>query len=196
MNLPNRLTVLRVVLALVFIFILPIQGLVAKSIALFIFATASFTDYLDGAIARKYGLITPFGGFLDPIADKALTFSAFCGFIQLGLIPAWMVVLIMVRELSVTGVRLLMRHDPKKASAASIGKHKTVIQFTAILSILIYLILRETAFWSLRWNGLAQQTIDWFMMFVVAFTVYSGYVYVWMNRQYLVEQAPQGSVKQ
>ncbi len=190
MNLPNRLTVLRMILALVFIFVLPLQSLTAKVVALLIFAVASFTDYLDGTIARKQGLITPFGSFLDPVADKALTFSAFCGFVQLDLIPAWMVVLIMVRELSVTGVRLLMRNDPKRASAGTSGKHKTVIQFAAILSILLYLIVRETAFWNLQWNTLSQAIIHWSMAFVVAFTIYSGYVYLWLNRQYLTEHPP------
>ncbi len=187
MNLPNRLTVSRVVLALVLIFVLPLEGIAAKIAALLIFAAASFTDFLDGTIARKTGTITPFGSFLDPIADKALTFSAFCAFIELGIIPAWMVVLILVRDLSVTGLRLLMRKDPKKASAGKSGKHKTVIQFTAILLILVYLILRETSFWPDSWDGAALITIWWFMVFVVGFTIYSGFVYLYDNRQYLTE---------
>ena len=189
MNLPNRLTVLRVILALVFIFILPLAGPAAKVLALLIFSLASFTDYLDGSIARKTGTTTPFGAFLDPIADKALTFSAFCGFIQLGIVPAWMVVLIVVRDLSVTGLRLLMHGDVKKASAQISGKHKTVIQFSAILFILVYLILRETPFWRMDWNAPSGLVIYWGMIYVVGFTLYSGIVYIYANRRYLTGSA-------
>ena len=188
MNLPNRLTLSRILLAIAFIFVLPLAGIAAKITALFIFTVASLTDYWDGYIARKEGIITPLGIFLDPVADKALTFSAFCGFVQIGLIPAWMVVLIVVRDLSVTGLRLVMSNDLKKASAGKGGKHKTVIQFAAILLILVYLIFREGAFWNSDWNVLSLEIIRWVMLYVVAFTVYSGVNYLYIHRQYLTEK--------
>ena len=83
-----------------------------------------------------------------------------------------------------------MRNDPKRASAGTSGKHKTVIQFTAILLILVYLIVRETAFWQPQWDDIAHPIVHWFMAFVVGFTIYSGYVYLWLNRQYLTEHPP------
>ena len=190
MNLPNRLTTSRIILALALIFILPLPGIFSKIAALIIFSAASLTDYWDGRIARRSGAITPFGIFLDPIADKALTFSAFCGFIEIGVVPAWMVVLILVRDLSVTGLRLLLSNDLKKASSGKSGKHKTVIQFSAILLILAYLILRQTSFWRTEWDDLSLKLIYWFMLYVVGFTLYSGARYLYIHRQYLKGNFP------
>lgn len=182
MNLPNRLTLSRIFLSLIFIFILPLPGILAKTVSFFIFLVASLTDYWDGQIARTTGQITPLGRFLDPVADKALTFSAFCGFVQLQLVPAWMVVLIVVRDLSITGVRLLMPFDSKKIAAQKSGKHKTVIQFAAILFILSYLVFRETFFWHSSWEPISLQLIHGFMAWVVLVTLYSGVRYLYQNR--------------
>jgi len=107
MNLPNKLTISRMVLTFIFMFFLFSSGLAAKSVALAVFILASLTDYYDGAIARKTGQITNLGKILDPIADKVLTLAAFLAFVQMGLVEAWMVVVIIMRELFITGVRLV-----------------------------------------------------------------------------------------
>ncbi|MDD2214808.1 MAG: CDP-diacylglycerol--glycerol-3-phosphate 3-phosphatidyltransferase [Oscillospiraceae bacterium] len=123
MNLPNKLTVMRIVLIpLVLIFLLPLPWSQAAAwndflssggrlIALLFFMIASFTDYLDGHIARARGIVTNLGKFLDPIADKMLVLSAFIALTELGRISSWIPVIILFRELSVTGIRLLAAKD-------------------------------------------------------------------------------------
>ena len=110
MNLPNKLTMFRVVLIPVFIVVL-MSGLIAEPasryIAVVIFCVASFTDYLDGHIARKYNLVTNFGKFMDPLADKLLVSAAMICMIELGMLPAWVVIIIISREFIITGFRLI-----------------------------------------------------------------------------------------
>ena len=110
MNLPNKLTMFRVVLIPVFIVVL-MSGLIAEPasryIAVVIFCIASFTDYLDGHIARKYNLVTNFGKFMDPLADKLLVSAAMICMIELGMLPAWVVIIIISREFIITGFRLI-----------------------------------------------------------------------------------------
>ena len=107
MNLPNKLTILRIALAVVFVVLLFIPGLPAKIGALITFLAASLTDLLDGYLAKKNGQITDFGILMDPIADKILILSAFLAFVQMQLVEAWMVVIIIFREAVVTGLRVL-----------------------------------------------------------------------------------------
>ena len=121
MNLPNKLTIIRIILSFVFMFLLFTQGLLAKVLALITFLIASITDFYDGYLARKYNLITDLGKLLDPIADKILVLSAFLAFVEMGIIPAWMVVIIILRELVITGVRIFAITDGK-ILAASIAR--------------------------------------------------------------------------
>ena len=109
MNLPNKLTLLRIILIPFFVFFLlaPVDIPGKQYIALGIFAFASLTDLIDGKIARKYNLVTNFGKFMDPIADKLLVSSAMIAFVQMGLLPAWMVIIIIAREFIISGFRLV-----------------------------------------------------------------------------------------
>ncbi|MGB3112317.1 MAG: CDP-diacylglycerol--glycerol-3-phosphate 3-phosphatidyltransferase, partial [Candidatus Omnitrophota bacterium] len=105
MNLPNKITLIRIALVFIFMLFLFMKGLTFKILALATFMLAAFSDYLDGFIAKRYGIVSDFGKLMDPIADKILTLAAFLAFVEMKLIPAWMVVIILMRELIITGIR-------------------------------------------------------------------------------------------
>ena len=107
MNIANKLTISRIVLTFVFMFFLFSKGLASKVLALAVFAVASWTDFLDGFLAKKRNEITDFGKLMDPIADKILVIAAFLAFVEMKLIPAWIVVIIVFREFTITGLRLI-----------------------------------------------------------------------------------------
>ena len=181
-SLPNFLTCSRIALTVVFMFLLFLPGAVFKGMTLFVFLLASFTDYLDGRLARKMNITSSFGKLMDPIADKILTLSAFLAFVQMAIIPAWMAVAIITRDLLITGLRLLMPEKGDNQSARSSGKHKTVLQFAAIVGVLIFLTLKETSLWNPIWTPDALRFIYWGMLFIVAITLWSGVRYVIKNR--------------
>src|ERR1700730_10326778 len=130
MNLPNKLTLGRLVLTLMFVLVFFCQLRFRETIALLLFSAASITDYFDGKIARRDKLITNFGILMDPLADKILICSAFIAFVGRGWIPAWMVVVVVARELSITGLRLLAASNHVILAAEGYGKHKTISQIT------------------------------------------------------------------
>ena len=133
MNLPNKLTMFRVVLIPFFIVFLLVPTIPAgKWIALAIFIVASLTDILDGKIARKYNLVTNFGKFMDPLADKLLVCSALICLIELQRIPSWMVVLIIAREFTISGFRLIAADNGVVIAASYFGKFKTTFQMIAV----------------------------------------------------------------
>ena len=133
MNLPNKLTMFRVILIPFFIVFLLVPGIPAgKWIALAIFIVASLTDLLDGKIARKYNLVTNFGKFMDPLADKLLVYSALICLIELQRIPSWMVVVIMAREFTISGFRLVAAENGVVIAASYFGKFKTTFQMIAV----------------------------------------------------------------
>jgi CDP-diacylglycerol--glycerol-3-phosphate 3-phosphatidyltransferase len=140
MNLPNKLTMFRVVLIPVFIVVL-MSGLIAEPasryIAVVIFCVASFTDYLDGHIARKYNLVTNFGKFMDPLADKLLVSAAMICMIELGMLPALVVIIIISREFIITGFRLIAAEGGLVIAASWWGKIKTVTQMAMIILMLL-----------------------------------------------------------
>ena len=141
MNLANKLTISRIILAGIFILCLFIRGIGAKFFGLAVFLTACITDYYDGLIARRENSITAFGMLMDPIADKILVLGAFLAFVEMKIIPAWTAMVIIARELVITGIRMLALSKKKVLSAETAGKHKTVSQMVAVLSILIFLII-------------------------------------------------------
>nr|WP_297396727.1 CDP-diacylglycerol--glycerol-3-phosphate 3-phosphatidyltransferase [uncultured Peptostreptococcus sp.] len=174
MNLPNKLTVFRICMVPLFmLFIyLPIPG--KYLISLIIFAIAAITDALDGRIARKYNLVTDFGKFMDPLADKLLVIAALTCMIKPGLVPAWIVVVIVARELAVSIMRAIAAADGKVIAAGNSGKLKTVTQMFAIVFLLlgahtdIGLILK----------------IGTVLIYLAAIlTIYSGYEYFSKNKE-------------
>ena len=133
MNLPNKLTIFRVILIPFFIVALLVPGIPAGNwIALAIFIVASLTDLLDGKIARKYNLVTNFGKFMDPLADKLLVCSALICLVELARIPSWMVVIIIAREFTISGFRLIAADNGVVIAASYWGKFKTTFQMIAV----------------------------------------------------------------
>ena len=150
MNIANRLTIARIVMIPLFLLMMcfPKDTLgmvnvfhsnlsVSWVLAMIIFTIASITDFLDGYLARKYHLITNFGKFADPLADKLLVMTAFITLVGAGVIPMWIVAVIVCRELAVTGLRLLLVNDGEVLAAAWPGKVKTATQMLAIIFLLI-----------------------------------------------------------
>src|SRR5437899_10536650 len=137
MNLPNKLTISRFLLTVAFLVVIFSEVPYHESLALLLFSAASLTDYFDGKIARRDKLITNFGILMDPLADKILVCSALIAFVGRGWMPAWMVVIIVARELAITGLRLLAASKNVVLGAEGYGKHKTVSQIVAIIAILV-----------------------------------------------------------
>lgn len=186
MNLPNKLTIIRIFLIPIFmlVLLLPLDWgnvvLATTSIPLtqllgaIIFALASITDFADGQIARKHHLVTNFGKFADPLADKMLVMTAFIILVQMGKVPAWVAAIIVCRELAVTGLRLIIvENDGKVMAAAMPGKIKTTTQMFAI----IFLFLNNVFFAAI--NIPIGEILLYICLF---FTVYSGVDYFYNAR--------------
>ena len=179
MNLPNVLTVLRILLTFIFIYMIGQEGVSAKIYASLIFAAAALTDFFDGYYARKHNLITNFGKVMDPIADKFLMLSAFFIFSQGQIIPGWMFWVIFIREAGITVWRFWAMKKGRVLAAENLGKFKTVAQIMAVCIILIYIIFHE-----LHPNhALAYVTlsINIIMLITIGLTLFSGGSYVWNN---------------
>lgn len=140
MNLPNKLTVVRVLMIPFFVwFMLPSLGgemAASKWIALAIFCIASLTDLLDGKIARKYNLVTNFGKFMDPLADKLLVGAAMICLVEMGRLPAWIVIVIISREFIISGFRLIASDNGIVIASSYWGKFKTVFQMAMIIVLI------------------------------------------------------------
>lgn len=186
MNLPNKLTVLRLFLTVFFVASLAIPYPFHQTVALGIFVLASLTDYLDGVIARRYNLITDFGKLMDPLADKILTASAFICLIPLGAIQVWAVILIISREFLITGLRLLAGTKNQILPAEKLGKHKTAWQMITIVFFLLLFASRE---WATEQSDQFLQTGriigNLLVSITVILTAYSGLAYFWKNRRLL-----------
>ena len=142
MNLPNKLTILRVILIPFFVAALLAGGgqiPVLRYLAAAIFIVASLTDMLDGKIARKYNLVTNFGKFMDPLADKLLVCAALICLVELRQIPAWMVIVIVSREFTISGFRLVAAEQGIVIAASYWGKFKTTFQMIAVILMILNL---------------------------------------------------------
>ena len=179
MNLPNKLTMFRVILIPFFVFFLLInpESQAMRIIALIIFIVASLTDMLDGKIARKYNLVTNFGKFMDPLADKLLVCSALICLISTGQIYSWVVIIIVAREFIISGFRLIAAENGIVIAANIWGKLKTVSQMVMIIILVANF---QFAFW---------QVLGQIMIWVsLALTVISLVIYIKDNSQVLKEQ--------
>ncbi len=154
MNLPNKLTILRMIMVPFFVLfmLVPIGGPANKWIALAIFVVASLTDTLDGYIARRDHLITDFGKFMDPLADKLLVCSALICFVELGDLPAWMVIVIIAREFIISGFRLVASDNGIVIAASKTGKLKTISQMVMVVLVIadlggVFDVLKQIFIW-------------------------------------------------
>ena len=179
MNPANFLTCSRAVLAGAVVFFIFSFNPFGRVVALFLFVVAALTDYWDGWIARELGQVSAFGKLMDPLADKALTLSAFLSFWRLGLLPFWMVAVIAVRDAAVTASRFWVPAEARGASSG--GKHKTVLQILFIIAVLCYLVARELPQWKEAWNARALVFINSGMVFIVFVTVWTGTRVVFKN---------------
>lgn len=172
MNTPNKLTVARMIMVPFFVLFMlaGFAGTAGKWIALAIFVVASLTDYLDGHLARKYNLVTDFGKFMDPLADKLLVVSAMLWFVEAGQMPAWTVLIVVAREFAVTGLRLVAVDNRRVIAAGWSGKVKTA---TTMVCICLMLLPIPAAL-----NAVC-------VALIVATTVYSGAEYFIKNRDVL-----------
>ena len=171
MNLPNKLTIARVIAVPVFIAAFMLEWYIA---AFVIFVAASFTDYLDGHLARKWNLVSNFGKIMDPLADKVLVYSALCLMIPT-LIPGWMMIIILAREFTVAGMRTVAASEGIVIAAGMSGKIKTVLQMIAVCLLLLVPAFPEI---TILWY--AAQGFLWASLIM---TVYSGVEYVLQNKQ-------------
>ena len=190
MNLPNKITIGRFFLAFIFMIFLFWNVPYSKMIALIVFSIAAISDYFDGYIAKKYNIVSDFGKIMDPVADKVLTLSAFLAFVEMKLVPAWMVVIIIMRELIITGIRLMALRHNEVLPAGKGGKHKTVSQILSIVVILIFLVIRDAGvngfdFWNQSFEYWYKQGIFILMIITVTLTVLSGASYLLGNKKYL-----------
>ena len=192
MNLPNKLTVLRVILVPFFVFFL-LESYIPHHnlIALIIFAIASYTDHLDGKIARRDNLITNFCKFMDPLADKILVISALICFVASGTVSPWFLILITLREFAVTQIRLIASSGKGKVIAANIwGKIKTVSQIVAIIIIILSAYIKELSAMGLfpveGVLGTALYVTEIAVMVIcTALTLFSGWIYIKDNLEFI-----------
>ncbi len=195
MNLPNKLTVSRFGFTAAFLVAFFSESLpYNETLALIFFCLGGMTDFLDGEIARRRKLITNFGILMDPLADKILVCSAFIAFVEFRLVEAWMVVIIVGRELAITGLRLLAASKNQVLAAEGLGKHKTISQITTIISILVLVSYQEWgAFGRLfAFEVFTRPWVVWFAAltkwFTVALTILSGAMYLWRNRAVYMDE--------
>jgi len=166
MNLPNKLTVMRVAAVPFFValMLIPVNGQICegwcKWTALAIFIIAAFTDLFDGRIARKYKLVTNFGKFMDPLADKLLVCSALICLVELERIPAWIVIVIIAREFVISGIRLIAADDGVVIAASQWGKYKTVFQMIMVGFMIGNLPIFDVLTQILMWIALALTLIS------------------------------------
>ena len=172
MNLPNKLTIARIIAVPFFIAAYMLGYYPA---ALVLFCAASVTDYFDGKIARERGLVTNFGKIMDPLADKILVYSALCLFIESDLIKAWMLILILAREFIIAGMRTVAASEGRVLAAGMSGKIKTVLQMFAVIFFLAAL-----SFSSIRPTLMIVANAVFIAALVM--TVYSGCEYVLKNK--------------
>ncbi len=200
MNIANKLTLTRIVLVPLFMLYMFYDNVYTRVTALVVFIVAALTDLFDGRIARRYNCVSNFGKFMDPLADKLLVSAAFISFVGLEelQIPAWMVVCVVSREFSITGLRTLAASQGKIISASKSGKFKTTFQIATIIVVLLILIVNawinklgstgvflfDSGSLSKYYLELCLEKIPYYLMFITtSITVFSGFIYVVKNKE-------------
>ncbi len=183
MNIANKITISRIFMVPLFMVLLLSDIAYGRPLALAVFVVASATDWVDGYLARKYHLISKFGQFMDPLADKILVMAALIGFVELGDLPSWVVVLILARELLISIFRAVAASEGIVIAASKWGKYKTVSQM--IMIILLLLGNYPFSQWGIP--------MDWiFVWLAVALTLISGGDYIYKNKAVLAENSGNG----
>ena len=192
LTLPNQLTLLRILLTPVFAYLLLSESSLSRQLSLAVFIVAALTDWYDGWFARKFGDTSRWGKFLDPLADKILSSAALLVYVQLGLVDAWMVWIVIIRDFLITGLRSYAEYKDQPIVTSKTAQAKTFGQFVVIYYILILYVSRSVPFIHSEWGG----TIDTLMHPLVLFgmmltvtlsTVGTGIAYLFDNRTFLRE---------
>jgi CDP-diacylglycerol--glycerol-3-phosphate 3-phosphatidyltransferase len=185
MNWANRLTISRLILTVLFVAMLNCAWPYARTAAFIIFLIAGVTDFVDGEIARRYGIITNFGKLMDPLVDKIMMAAAFISLVPMGAIPAWAATTVVAREFLITGLRLMASARGQVLPAERLGKHKTSWQIITVIFFLGLLAAEElrygnrnSGWWPPAWYQ-AGPVLVWI---TVALTLYSGLRYAWRHR--------------
>jgi CDP-diacylglycerol--glycerol-3-phosphate 3-phosphatidyltransferase len=186
MNWANRLTLSRLMLTVLFVLALNSSWHYARTSALLIFLVAGLTDFIDGEIARRYGIVTNFGKLMDPLVDKIMMAAAFISLVPLKAVPAWAATAVVARDFLITGLRLMASAQGRVLPAERLGKQKTswqiitIIFFLALLSVDELRYAGETTIWWMRAWHEAGPVLVWI---TVALTIYSGLGFTWRNRE-------------
>jgi CDP-diacylglycerol--glycerol-3-phosphate 3-phosphatidyltransferase len=185
MNWANRLTLSRLVLTILFVAALNSSWQYGRTTALVIFLVAGFTDFVDGEIARRYGIITNFGKLMDPLVDKIMMAAAFISLVPMRAVPAWAATAVVARDFLITGLRLTAAAKGHVLPAERLGKQKTSWQIITVIFFLALLAASElryaderSTWWLRAWNE-AGPILVWI---TVALTIYSGVGFTWRNR--------------
>jgi len=186
MTLPNQLTILRIFLSPVFLFLFLQNDPLLKQISLFVFIIAALSDWYDGWLARKFNYITEWGKFMDPLADKFLTSVGFLGLVFVGLLELWMVIIIIVRDFSVTLLRIYADKKEFVFVTSYYAKWKTLLQMTFLYYLLILYVANVTLYLGEAhkelFNILLNKYLVYYVMLLITFiTLHTGYVYVRKN---------------
>lgn len=193
MNLANRLTIIRIIIAPLFIILLLVDGAWTKYSALLLFILASLTDLYDGRIARARGVVTSFGKFMDPLADKIIVLGALICFVALGEVWAWMVIIILAREVMITHLRFIGASKGIIIPAGRWGKHKTATQMIAVSITLVVIAIKSTfASFAISAPSLLAQilkcTPNALVGLAVIMTIISGVLYIGKHREVLTKR--------
>ncbi len=187
MVLPNQLTTLRIILTPIFLLLFISGNPFYMQISLGIYIIAAITDWYDGWLARKFNYITTWGKFMDPLADKILTSTAFFAFVAIGVLELWMVLIVVFRDVIITGLRLFADWQKKSFTTSNLAKIKTVVQMIFIFYLLIVFTLRENEYLKTNlaavFEILTNSSLIYYLMLVITlFTFITGLVYLYQNR--------------
>src|SRR6266581_4714570 len=191
MNWANRLTLSRLALTVLFVVLLSSSWHYARTAAFVIFVIAGLTDFIDGEIARRYGVITNFGKLMDPLVDKIMVAAAFISLVPLKAVPAWAATTVVARDFLITGLRMMASAKGKVLPAEMLGKQKTSWQVVTVIFFLVMLSLHElryaneTSTWWLRAWDEAGPILVWI---TVALTIYSALGYAWRHRELIAPE--------
>jgi CDP-diacylglycerol--glycerol-3-phosphate 3-phosphatidyltransferase len=191
MNWANRLTLSRLALTVLFVAALNSSWHYARTAALLIFLVAGITDFVDGEVARRYGIVTNFGKLMDPLVDKIMMAAAFISLVPLKAVPAWAATTVVARDFLITGLRLMAASKGRILPAEKLGKQKTSWQIITVIFFLLLLSIAElrvdltnTVWWSRAWET-AGTILVWL---TVGLTIYSGLGYAWGHRELIAPE--------
>jgi CDP-diacylglycerol--glycerol-3-phosphate 3-phosphatidyltransferase len=188
MILPNQLTILRIVLTPIFLYLFISDDLLMKQISLAVFIVAALSDWYDGWLARKFNYVTEWGKFMDPLADKILTSSAFIGFVLVGLLEWWMVAIILIRDFTITSLRIYADRKGLVFTTSYYAKWKTLLQMVFLYYLLIIYVGSVTPELNTMFNEEFQALLNpdllyFIMLLITIITIHSGLFYINKNKE-------------